>query len=145
MISQPSDPASAERAVATVLKHELRTDKEPAPIGAYSQGILSGDLVFTAGCGPIDVLTGQMPDGVGPQTEQTLRNVEAILAEAGCTLDDALKVTVHLADLADFDAFDAAYRTFFTAPYPVRTTVGSALLGGILVEIDVIARAPRTR
>ena len=121
-------------------KQELHTDREPAPLGAYSQGIVSGDLVFTAGCGPINVDTGTMPDGIGPQTEQTLTNVEAILAEAGCTLDDALKVTVHLADLDDFAGFDAAYAPFFTDPRPVRTTVGSALLGGILVEIDVIAR-----
>lgn len=70
-----------------------------------------------------------------------LRNIAAVLAERGVGLDDVLKTTVHLADLADFAAFNEAYQEFFTQPYPVRTTVGSQL-AGILVEIDVVARIP---
>lgn len=72
------------------------------------------------------------------QTRQVLRNVGSVLAEHGLTLDDSVKVTVHLADLADFAEFNEAYQEFFTAPYPVRTTVGSQL-ANILVEIDVVA------
>ena len=65
--------------------------------------------------------------------------MQAVLAQHGATLDDALKVTVHLSDLANFDEFNTAYREFFSEPYPVRTTVGSQL-ANILVEIDLVAR-----
>jgi enamine deaminase RidA (YjgF/YER057c/UK114 family) len=82
-----------------------------------------------------------VPDGVAGQTRQVLRNIGAVLAERGLTLDDCVKTTVHLADLADFAEFNAAYQEFFSAPYPVRTTVGSQL-AGILVEIDVVAALP---
>ena len=70
-----------------------------------------------------------------------LAELEAVLAERGLTLDDCVKTTVHLADLADFAEFNSAYQEFFTAPYPVRTTVGSQL-ANILVEIDVVAALP---
>lgn len=80
-----------------------------------------------------------MPESVGDQTRQVLRNVGAVLAEQGLTLDDSVKTTVHLADLADFAEFNEAYKEFFSEPYPVRTTVGSQL-ANILVEIDVVAR-----
>lgn len=113
----------------------------PRPAGAYSQGVLAGGFLYTAGFGPQDPVTGQLPGTVGQQTAQALRNVRAVLAERGLALDDVVKVTVHLADLhRDFAGFDAAYGEFFTAPYPVRTTVGSELMD-ILVEIDVVAYA----
>lgn len=121
------------------LKTAVTTDEAPRPAGPYSQGIVSGGLLFTAGFGPQDPVTGAIAASVGDQTRQVLRNVAAVLARHGATLDDALKATVHLADLADFDEFNGAYREFFTEPYPVRTTVGSQL-AGILVEIDVVAR-----
>jgi 2-iminobutanoate/2-iminopropanoate deaminase len=108
--------------------------------GPYSPGLTVGDLVFVSGQGPI----GRKPtDIVGTtiaeQTEATLRNVEHILREAGCTMNDCVKSTVHLRDMADFDAMNAVYKCFFTEPFPTRTTVQSGLWGGILVEIDVIA------
>jgi 2-iminobutanoate/2-iminopropanoate deaminase len=81
-------------------------------------------------------------DTVADQTRQVLRNVQAVLNERGLTLDDCVKTTVHLADLADFAEFNEAYEEFFTQPYPVRTTVGSQL-ANILVEIDVVAALPR--
>ena len=68
-----------------------------------------------------------------------MTNIKNILAAGGATMDHVVKSTVHLANLDDFQAFNAVYKEFFTAPFPVRTTVGSALLGGILVEIDVVA------
>jgi len=120
-------------------KQAIVTSNAPQPVGPYSQGILSGDLLYTAGFGPQDPVTGAVSDNVGEQTRQVLRNIAAVLAEHGATLDDVLKSTVHLADLADFEEFNAAYREFFSAPYPVRTTVGSQL-ANILVEIDVVAR-----
>lgn len=122
-------------------KNALRTDAAPQPAGPYSQAIVTGDLLFTAGFGPQDPATGAVADTVAEQTRQVLRNLEAVLAESGATLDDALKATVHLADLADFQEFNEAYREFFTEPYPVRTTVGSQL-ANILVEIDLVVRIP---
>lgn len=108
--------------------------------GPYSPGLTVGDLVFVSGQGPI----GKRPtDIIGTtiteQTEATLQNVFRVLEAAGCSPDDCVKVTVHLADFADFDAMNAVYRTFFRDPYPTRTTVQSVLWGGILVEIDVMA------
>ncbi|UVY84054.1 Rid family detoxifying hydrolase [Brachybacterium sp. NBEC-018] len=122
------------------VKQAVVTDRAPQPAGPYSQGIVSGDLLFTAGFGPQDRANDNAvaPD-VAEQTRQVLRNIQAVLAEHGATLDDVLKTTVHLADLADFAEFNDAYREFFTEPYPVRTTVGSQL-ANILVEIDVVAR-----
>jgi reactive intermediate/imine deaminase len=120
------------------MKELIETDGSPSPRGAYSQGIRAADLVFVAGQGPRDPATGRVADGIEAQTHQALRNVASILEAGHATMDDVVKVTVHLADLADFEAFDLAYTEHFRRPYPVRTTVGS-LLPGILLEIDVIA------
>ncbi|MET9142075.1 RidA family protein [Streptomyces parvulus] len=123
-------------------KRAVRTTGAPRPAGAYSQGVVAGGLLFTAGFGPQDPVTGEVPEGVGPQTAQVLRNVRAVLAEEGLTPRDVVKVTAHLQHLnRDFAAYDAAYREFFDEPCPVRTTVGSDLMD-ILVEIDVVAVLP---
>lgn len=119
-------------------KTAVRTDQAPKPAGPYSQGIEANGFLYTAGFGPQDPATGEVPDGVAEQTRRVLRSVQAVLAERGLTLDDCVKTTVHLADLADFAEFNQAYAEFFTEPYPVRTTVGSQL-ANILVEIDVVA------
>lgn len=120
------------------------TDKAPAPGGTYSQGLVVNGFVFTAGCGPQDPETGQVAGKtIGEQTRQVLRNLAAILAEAGAGFNDVIKVTAHLAEPArDFAEYDAVCRETFSVPYPVRTTVGSHLVG-MLVEIDVIAALPR--
>ena len=123
------------------MKEAVRTSAAPRPAGPYSQAIRAGDLVFVAGQRPQDPVTGQMTDGIGAQTGQVLQNVRSVLEAAGCTLADVVKVNVYLADLRDFDTFNAVYREFFSEPYPARTTVGSALRG-MLVEIDVIASVP---
>ena len=119
----------------------IRTDAAPVPAGSYSQGIAAGDLVFTAGQGPISPETGEVVgEDIAAQTRQTLDNIAAILAAEGLTLRDVVKSTVHLQHLKrDFAAYDAVYREYFAEPYPVRTTVGSDLMN-ILVEIDVVAR-----
>ena len=117
----------------------LIVDGLPRPGGAYSHVTSIGGLVFTAGFGPHDPETAEVPEGVAAQTEATLLNVRRALAGAGLCLADVLKMTVHLAELQrDFAAFDTAYGQIVPQPYPVRTTVGSQLLG-ILVEIDVVA------
>lgn len=123
------------------MKKPISTTASPSPIGPYSQGLLTDSLVFVAGQGPLDPATGRVPDGIAAQTHQVLRNIHGILEAGGSSMADVLKVTVHLADLADFGAFNAVYAEHFPPPYPVRTTVGSQLLG-ILVEIDVIAQRP---
>jgi len=120
------------------MKKEIRTDRSPQPIGPYSQGLVVGSRIYVAGQGPLNPETGKTPQTIGEQTRQVMTNIRNILEAGGATMDNVVKSTVHLADLKDFDAFNEVYREFFTAPYPVRTTVGSSLLG-ILVEIDVIA------
>ena len=120
--------------------HRLVLDDAPRPAGPYSHVAVAGNLVFTAGFGPQDPATGQIPDGINAQTAAVLDNVSRALTRAGSSLQQCVKVTVHLADLDDFGAFNEVYGRYFTPPYPVRTTVGSTLMG-ILVEIDVVAVA----
>lgn len=114
----------------------------PHPAGPYSQGIIANGLLFTAGFGPQDPNTGEVPTGVASQTAQVLLNIQALLREAGATMNDVVRSTVHLQHLKrDFDDFNNAYQKFFIEPYPVRTTVGSNL-NDILVEINVVAVLP---
>ncbi|AQZ66458.1 Bona fide RidA/YjgF/TdcF/RutC subgroup [[Actinomadura] parvosata subsp. kistnae] len=122
------------------MKKELRTTEGAAPIGAYSQGLVVGDFVYTSGAGPLDPQTGEVVgDDVAAQTHQTMRNLGAILAAHGLGYDDVVKATVHLQHLKrDFAAFNEVYKSYFNQPYPVRTTVGSDLMD-ILVEIDFVA------
>jgi reactive intermediate/imine deaminase len=120
------------------VKQAVSTSESPAPAGSYSQGIIVGPLVFVAGQGPADAATARSAADIAGQTHQAIRNVRAILAEAGCTLEDVVKVTAHLANVDDFAAFDRVYGEYFRDPYPVRTTVASRLIDG-LVEIDAIA------
>ena len=102
--------------------------------------MIAGDLLFTAGVGPVDPATGELAgETVEEQTAQVMANLEAILATDGLTFADVVKVTTHLQDLKrDFAGYDAVYKQSLTEPYPVRTTVGSTLMN-ILVEIDVVA------
>ncbi|MCY4369229.1 MAG: Rid family detoxifying hydrolase [bacterium] len=125
------------------MKQEIRTDGAAAPMGPYSQGIRVGDLVFTAGMGPLDPETGKVVgDTIEEQTELTIDNLAAVLEAAGTSLDHAVKATVHLQDPGDFAAFNRVYERRFGDPKPVRTTVGSELLG-IMVEIDLVAVIPQ--
>lgn len=119
----------------------ISTDGAPAPAGAYSQGVVAAGLVWTAGFGPQDPVTGAIPDGIHDQTVTALRNVSAVLASQGRDLSDVVEVSTHLQHLErDFAGYDTAFRTMLDLSFPVRTTVGSDLLG-ILVEIDVVAVA----
>jgi 2-iminobutanoate/2-iminopropanoate deaminase len=121
------------------MTHEqIFTTNAPQPAGGYSQAIRLGNLVWTAGFGPQDPVSGAVAESVAEQTRQVLRNVAATLEAAGLELSDVVKTTVHLADLADFAEFNTAYEEFFSNPKPARTTVGSQL-AGIRVEIDVVA------
>jgi reactive intermediate/imine deaminase len=121
---------------------KIETPDAPRPAGAYSQGIVAGGFLYTAGFGPQDPATGQLAgDTIEAQTEQVMKNVAATLAAHNLDFSHVVKATVHLAELhRDFRGFNATYEKFLSAPYPVRTTVGSTL-NNILVEIDVVAVA----
>ena len=123
------------------MRHIVRTDDAPAPMGAYSQGTETDDLVFTAGQMAVtpegDMLTDAPMD---VQTRQTLENIEAILEAAGAGMDDILKVTVYLDDMDDFDAMNEAYESFFEADPPARSAIAvDGLYDGAGVEIEAVA------
>lgn len=123
-------------------KHVIQSDRGAPPQGAYSQGWRAGDFIFVTGTGPIDPVTGKLVgDDIERQAEQTIDNIEAILAADGASLGDVVKVTVHLSDTSLFARYNAVYARRFAKPYPVRTTVGSDLghSPGMLIEIDCIA------
>ncbi|MFD9947755.1 RidA family protein [Nonomuraea sp. NPDC059023] len=122
------------------MKKEIRTNDGAAPVGAYSQGLVVGDFVYTSGAGPLDPVTGEVVgDDVAAQTHQTMKNLGAVLAAHGLGFDDVVKATVHLQHLKrDFAAYNEVYKSYFNQPFPVRTTVGSDLMD-ILVEIDFVA------
>ena len=120
----------------------IHTDNAPAAIGPYSQAIDSGaGLVFVSGQLPIDPATGAFPEGgIQEQTRQSLTNAGAILAAAGLSLQQVVKTTVFLADMADFAAMNEVYAQFFSAPFPARSAVAvKTLPKGALVEIECIA------
>lgn len=119
-------------------RSQVTTSRAPAPSAPYSQAIAANGFIFVSGQRPEDPVSGLIPGGVQAQTRQVMNNLSAVLEAAGASLGDVVKVTVHLADLGMFDDFNHEYRQWFQAPYPARTTVGSALRG-ILVEIDVVA------
>jgi 2-iminobutanoate/2-iminopropanoate deaminase len=125
-------------------KHAVRTESAPAPFqGApYSQGIVSGDLVFVSGQLGIDPAAGHVVDGgIVEQTEQVMKNLAAILAEAGSSLADVLMASIFLVDLQDFQAMNEVYAHHLSEPYPARATVQiAALPSGARIEVAVVAR-----
>jgi 2-iminobutanoate/2-iminopropanoate deaminase len=125
-------------------KRAVRTESAPAPFeGApYSQGIVAGELVFVSGQLGIDPAQGQVVEGgIVPQTEQVMQNLGAILAAAGCSLDDVVMTSIFLIDLQDFQAMNEVYARHLTEPYPARATVQIASLpSGARIEIAVVAR-----
>ena len=122
-------------------RRRVKTDRGPAAIGPYSQAIEAGDFVFVSGQIPIDPATGSLVTGdVAAQTERVMRNLGAILEAAGSSLDRAVKATIYLKDLKDFEAVNRVYAKSFTGDPPARATVEVAgLPKGALLEIDVVA------
>ena len=122
------------------MKKVISTANAPAAIGPYSQGIDGGAVVITSGQLPIDPATGTFPAGVADQTRQSLRNVQAVLAEAGLTMDNIIKTTVFLKDMNSFGEMNQVYASFFEKDPPARSAVEVARLPkDALVEIEVIA------
>lgn len=125
-------------------RSNITTDGAPAAIGPYAQGVRVGNLVFTAGQGGLDPVTGQIvPGGIREQTARTLENLKAVLEAGGSSLGQAIKVTVFLKDMNDFAAMNEVYASYFGADsdaLPARTTVEVARLPrNLLVEIEVVA------
>jgi 2-iminobutanoate/2-iminopropanoate deaminase len=125
-----------------LMRNAIVTDKGPKPVGPYSQAIVEGDLIFVAGQGPINPGTGRLELGeVRAETKQVFENLRAILQAAGSSLDHVVKCNVYLRDINDFAAMNEVYATYFSAPFPARTTIqAGALPGGIAVEIECIAK-----
>lgn len=120
---------------------KVLTDKAPAPIGPYSQAIIAGGLVYTAGQIPLDPVTKNLVEGdIGAQTEQALKNVEAILKAAGTSMNSVIKTTVFLKDMGEFAQMNEVYARFFSDSAPARSTVEVARLPkDVKVEIEAIA------
>ena len=118
----------------------INTEKAPAAIGPYSQAIRVEDMLFTSGQLGIDPATGELPEGVQAQTQQSLRNIAAILEEAGFGRKDVVKTTVFIRDMNDFGAVNQIYSAFFGDHKPARSCVEVARLPKDgLVEIEVVA------
>ena len=119
------------------------TENAPTAIGPYSQAVRARGLLFLSGQIPLEPATGQIvPGDVAAQAERVLKNLQAILAAAGCTLGDVVRTTIYLVDLAHFSTVNEVYARFFAPPCPARVTVQVAgLPRGSLIEIDAIATA----
>ena len=122
----------------------VESDQAPDAVGPYSQAVRAGGLLFCSGQIPLDPAGGEIV-GKTPaeQATQCLRNLEAVCAAAGTSLDRALRLTIYTTDLGQFEAINEAYAGFFRADPPARAAVGvAALPKGALVEIDAIVAAP---
>ncbi len=118
----------------------LSTDKAPAAIGPYSQGIVNGDIVFVSGQIPVDPQTGNIAETIEEQTAQSLSNIANILAENGMTMANVIKTSVFLSDLNDFAKMNEVYASRFQEPFPARSCVQvAAIPKGCRVEIECIA------
>lgn len=124
-------------------RESIATDGAPKAIGPYSQAIRSGDLIFLSGQIPLDPKTGELVRGtIEAEVARVLDNIRAVLEASGAGLDDVVRTTVYLADMADFQAMNGVYARFFGEARPARSTVQVAgLPRGARVEIDVIARS----
>lgn len=123
-----------------MIEKELVTSAAaPPPGGPYSPALKIRDYLFLAGQGGRDPATRAMAGTIEEQTEQTFRNISALLEAGGHDLGDVVSCLVHLSDMSMFDRFNAVYERHFAEPRPVRTTVGASLVGGMLVEITVVS------
>jgi 2-iminobutanoate/2-iminopropanoate deaminase len=125
-----------------LMRKAVQTDKAPKPVGPYSQAIIESDFIFVAGQGPINPGTGSLELGdARSETKRVFENIQAILVAAGSSLEQVVKCNVYLRDINDFAAMNEVYKTYFTPPFPARTTIqAGALPGGIGVEIECVAR-----
>jgi 2-iminobutanoate/2-iminopropanoate deaminase len=127
-------------------KKAVQHPDKSANTGSYSAAVVCDGWLYVSGHASLDLKTGAVIGGtIGEETNVTLTSIGKVLSEAGCTFDDVVKCTCHLARIEDFDGFDREYSKFFSGILPARTTVQSVLWGGLKVEIDAIARVPSTK
>ena len=120
-------------------KNIISTTNAPGAIGPYSQGITVGDFVFTSGQIPVNPATGEIPEGIAAQAEQSCKNVAAILEASGVTMENVVKTTCFLAEMGDFAAFNEVYAQYFVSK-PARSCVAvKDLPKGVLCEIEALA------
>jgi 2-iminobutanoate/2-iminopropanoate deaminase len=122
-------------------KRIISTKGAPGAIGPYSQAVKAGDTVYCSGQIPLDPSTGDLIDGdIAAQTERVMENLTAVLEAAGCTMNDVVRCTVYLSDMAHFGAMNAVYGRYFPEDPPSRATVHVAgLPKGVDIEISCIA------
>lgn len=122
----------------------IHPDRNPDFVtGAYSDGVLVAGFLFVSGQACVDFKTSTFVLGtIEEETVRTLENIKAIIENAGATMDDVVKCTVHLSDIRDFDRYNKIYASYFTGIKPARTTVQSVLAEKIKVEIDAIVKMP---
>lgn len=123
------------------MKEMIQTDKAPAAVGAYSQGVKWNDMLFTSGQIPINPETGELVTGdIAAQAQQSMKNVKAVVEAAGLSMNDVVKTTVLLADINDFAAVNEVYKSFFPGDFPARSSYAvRGLPKGAGVEIEAIA------
>ena len=122
-------------------KIEIKHPDKSVSTGAYSAGVLVDGWLYVSGQGPLDLSTGEVIHGtIEEETRLTLSHVKKIVEEAGGSIDDIVKCTVHLSDINDFEKYNAVYASFFSDVKPARTTVQSVLSDGIKIEIDAVAK-----
>ena len=118
----------------------IHSDQAPAAIGPYSQATRTGNLVFLSGQTPLDPATGNLVEGdIAVQARQAFDNIKAVVAAAGGTMDDIVRVGLYLTDLSQFAAVNAVMAEYFASPYPARSTIEvSALPRGARFEVDAV-------
>lgn len=121
---------------------KITTPSAPAAIGPYSQAIIANGMLYTSGQIPIDPQTGNIVSGgIEAQAHQAFANVRNLVEAAGINMSHVVKVTVYMADMADFATVNTIYEQYFTAPYPARSAVAMKQLPkGALIEIEAIAQ-----
>lgn len=125
-------------------KQAISTTEAPSAIGPYSQAVATDGLLFASGQLHVDPSSGLLTGDISERTHQCLKNLQAVAKAAGCTLNDAVKVTVFLTDMADFKAVNAVYAEYFAEPYPARSAVQVAALPlGGTIEIEAIFALPQ--
>lgn len=122
------------------MKEKIFAKQAPVEIGAYSNAIKCGNLIFVSGQLPVNPATGQVPKNIKDQTKQVIDNVRNILADAGATLDNVVKTTVYLQEMYLFGQMNDVYAAEFNEPYPARSSMAvKEMAKGALVSLDVIA------
>ena len=118
---------------------EIHTENAPAAIGPYSQAIQAGDFIYVSGQIGVDPASGEVVEGIENQTHRVLKNLEAILTEAGTNFSQVVKFTIYLTSIDEFATVNEIYGSYLEKPYPARATVEvSRLPKDVLVEMDVV-------